>query len=108
MAEDNELHAAAKRGDLVQVQQSLDSYDINAKGEDDETALVKAAREGHVEVVQLLLSFNADVNIPNVSTRKLKPLCTCRILSIYLTSVHFGHSFCSISCYIKLLCSLLQ
>ena len=68
MPDNNELHFAAKVGDLVQVQSLVNNFDINAKGEEDGTALLISAREGHEDVVQLLLGFNPDVNIPDVST----------------------------------------
>ena len=62
----NALHTAAKDGNVVVVQSRVGKFDINAKGEYDGTALYLAAREGHTEVVKLLLTHNADVNIPNV------------------------------------------
>ena len=45
------------------MQSIIRDYDINAKGEDDETALVKAVKKGHTEVVKTLLSYNPDVNV---------------------------------------------
>ena len=71
MPDDNALHIAAKEGDLVEVQSQVSNFDINAKGEDDGTALYWSARNGHAEVVKLLLTLNVDVNIPNVSTLKM-------------------------------------
>ena len=64
----NALHTAAERGSLKHVQSQVSNFDINAKGDKNETALLKAARKGHTEVVKLLLTFNPDVNITNVST----------------------------------------
>lgn len=61
----NALHAAAKCGNLVEVQSLVGNFDINAKGEDDGTALYWVAREGHTDVFKLLLTYNPDVNIPN-------------------------------------------
>ena len=72
MPDDNALHIAAKGGDLVEVQSQVGNFDINAKGEDDGTALYWSARRGHAEIVKLLLTLNADVNIPDVSTFKMK------------------------------------
>ena len=69
---DNELHCAALTGNLAQVQSLIHNFDINAKGAYGRTALWRAASEGHTEVVYLLLTLNADVNIPNVSTRTLR------------------------------------
>ena len=68
MPNNNALHEAAKAGNLAKVQAQGKNFDINAKGENDETALFKAAESGHTEVVKLLLSLDADVNIPDVST----------------------------------------
>ena len=64
----NALHIAAKGGDLVQVQSQIGNFDINAKGKYEETALIKAAESGHADIVKLLLTLGADVNIPDVST----------------------------------------
>ena len=62
----NVLHNAAETGNVVEVQLHVGNFDINAKGEDDDTALVKAAGKGHTEIVKLLLNYNdIDVNIPN-------------------------------------------
>ena len=69
MPNNNALHIAAKNGNLTQVQIHVRNFDINAKGEKDETALVMAAANGHTDVVTLLLTFNPDVNIPDVSTQ---------------------------------------
>ena len=71
MSDNNALHIAAQGGDLVQVQSQVGNFDINAKGENEETALLKAAKNGYAEVVKLLLTFNPDVNIPNVSAFKM-------------------------------------
>ena len=71
MPDNNELHIAAKKGDLVLVQSQLSNFDINAKGEEDGTALYWSARNGHAEIVKLLLTFNADVNIPDVRAFKI-------------------------------------
>ena len=70
---DNDLHTAAKAGDLVLVQTHVQhgKFDINALGQYGETALYKAARNGHAEVVQLLLGINPEVNIPDVSTNPI-------------------------------------
>ena len=63
MPDNNALHIAAEAGDLVKVQSQIRNFDINAKGEENETALIKAAFKGHTEVVKLLLTSNANVNI---------------------------------------------
>ena len=71
MPNNNALHIAAQDGDLEQVQSQVSNFDINAKGEDGGTALYWSARNGHAEIVKLLLTFNPDVNIPDVSTIQL-------------------------------------
>ena len=68
MPDNNALHDAAKAGNLAEVQAQLSNFDINARGEKGRTALWWAAYEGQTEVVNLLLTVNADVNIPTVST----------------------------------------
>ena len=94
MLDNNALHTAAKAGDLAQVQSQVSNFDINAKGQYDETALVKAAENGYSEVVQLLLTLNADVNIPNVSTRKMISFHLIYVFPSYLCytllSTHHG------------------
>jgi VCBS repeat-containing protein len=64
---DNALHTAAKAGNVAEVQSQVGKFDINAKGQWSETALFKAAEKGHTEVVKLLATHNADVNLPDVS-----------------------------------------
>ena len=84
MSDNNALHTAAKEGNLVEVQSQVSNFDINAKGEEAATALYWAAREGYLDVVKLLLTLNADVNIPNVSTLKN---------DIYPSDMYFPHIF---------------
>ena len=67
MPDDNALHKAARSGNLAEVQSQVDNFDINAKGYSGETALFEAAQYGKTEVVKLLLTYNPDVNIRNVS-----------------------------------------
>ena len=66
----NALHTAAKAGEVEEVQSQIGKFDINAKGEDDGTALYWAAEEGKTAVVKLLLTLNPapDVNLADVST----------------------------------------
>ena len=71
MPDNNALHIAAKEGDVVQVQAQVSNFDINARGEYYGTALYWSARNGHAEAVKLLLTFNPDVKIPDVSTLKM-------------------------------------
>ena len=68
--ENNAFHIASKAGNLANVQSLVSNFDINTKGAEDGTALYWAARE--VEVVKLLLSLNADVNIPDVSPLEMR------------------------------------
>ena len=63
----NVLHAAAEAGNLVEVQSHVDNFDINVKDEKKKTALYLAAQNGHKDVVNLLLTLNAKVNIADVS-----------------------------------------
>ena len=72
MPDNNALHDAAAGGDLVQVQSQVGNFDINVKGEYEETALHKAAEKGYVDIVKLLLTFNPNVNATNVSTIKIE------------------------------------
>ena len=83
MPDNNALHIAAKEGDLVQVQSHVGNFDINAKGDKEETALLKAAEKGHADIVKLFLTLNADVNIPNVNTFKMKYV---NLICIFLLS----------------------
>ena len=66
----NALHNAAKDGNIAEVRSQVGNFDINAKGEDDRTALYWASKEGKTEVVKLLLTLNPapDVNLANVRT----------------------------------------
>ena len=68
MPDNNALHDAAREGNLADVQAQVNNFDINAKGEENKTALVWAAMKGETEVVKMLLTYKADVNIPDVCT----------------------------------------
>jgi len=61
-AEEKLLFEAAYRGELEIVETALILADVNAKAEYGDTALNKAASEGHLEVVKLLIERGADVN----------------------------------------------
>ena len=67
MPDNNALHDAAKAGNVAELQAQVCNFDINAKGEWDKTALLLAASEGKAEAVKLLLTYNPDVNITDVS-----------------------------------------
>ena len=61
---EQELWAAAKKGDAVRVKSLLDAgIDANAKTNYGATAITFAADRGHVEVVRTLLENGADVNV---------------------------------------------
>ena len=63
----NELIQAATSGDFNKVSKILDSKaiksDVNAKDKNGDTALILAANNGKVEVVEKLLGKGADVNL---------------------------------------------
>ena len=84
----NALHNAAKDGNIAEVRSQVGNFDINAKGEDDRTALYWASKEGKTEVVKLLLTLNPapDVNLPDVSTPTM--------MSVHLTCIsHFMYLY---------------
>tara|TARA_A100001037_G_C14993309_1_gene563607 strand:+ start:50 stop:1003 length:954 start_codon:yes stop_codon:yes gene_type:complete len=58
------IHEAAAKGDIEAVKQHFNNgSDVNAKGSDDGwTPLQIAAAEGQNEIVELLISYDADVN----------------------------------------------
>ena len=59
-----ELWAAARAGDTARVTAALDKgADVNVKTRYGATALIFAADRGHIEVVKLLISRGADVNV---------------------------------------------
>ena len=91
MPVNNALHDAAKGGNLVQVQSQVGNFDINARGEEDGSALYWSARNGHADIVKLLLTLGADVNIQDVSTFKLKLIHLICISTI--PSSHFYSLF---------------
>jgi hypothetical protein len=61
----NELMRGAADGDVGRVCELLDyaAVDINARSEAGATALVYAARNGHVEIVDLLLAHGARLDV---------------------------------------------
>lgn len=61
------LFRAAKRGDLVRAQRLLARYPrlVSARDDGGYTALLWAARKGHVSLVRLLLAKGAKVNVRN-------------------------------------------
>ena len=105
MPDNNALHDAAKGGDLVQVQSQVDNFDINAKGKDDETALSKAAGKGHTDIVKLFLTYDADVNMKDVSTFKMKSVHLINISIFHYPSYTSGFLHLSKSIVITLILS---
>jgi ankyrin repeat protein len=55
---------AVEQGDTELVKEQLDSgsFDVNESDEHGRTALIKAAKHGHVDIVRVLVSRGADVN----------------------------------------------
>ena len=88
METDNELHTAAGKGNLAEVQAQVGNFDINQKGRYGETALFKAADKGRTEVVDLLLTLNADVNIPSVSTQTMISVHLICIFPSHISTQH--------------------
>ena len=82
----NALHTAAQSGNLVEVQSQVSNFDINAKGQYDGTALYWAAKQGYPDVVKLLLTLNADANIPDVSAPTM--ISNQPLISLLCPSLH--------------------
>jgi len=63
----NSIWISAKKGDIESIKQHIAfGTDLNSKGSSrDETALIIAACQGHYEVVKLLVSEGANLNIQN-------------------------------------------
>ncbi len=62
-----DLRAAAKKGDLPKVKSLLaKGAEVNAKDKDALTALMFASMNGHREIVELLLDKGADVNAKDI------------------------------------------
>jgi ankyrin repeat protein len=64
---EKDIIKAAKNGDVQKISEILSQHPelIHARDSDDSTPLHCAAWKGHVEVVQLLLTAGADVNLHN-------------------------------------------
>jgi ankyrin repeat protein len=59
----NDLVWAASTGNLPRVKEMVAKVDVNARAFDDgETALIGAARNGHLDVIEFLLAHGADIN----------------------------------------------
>ncbi|KAK7059179.1 hypothetical protein VNI00_001806 [Paramarasmius palmivorus] len=57
--------AEGRREDVLQIIAETPSIDINGKDDNGATALVEAVKNGHVEVVRVLLDKGADPNLPS-------------------------------------------
>ncbi|XP_046555199.1 ankyrin repeat-containing protein C6C3.08-like [Haliotis rubra] len=57
---DNVLHAACQGGNLAIVKEVVDSFDINCRGKDGHTPLMRAVCGGHIAVYKYLVSRRAD------------------------------------------------
>ena len=70
----NEIHDAAKAGDLAKVQALIaaDPASVNSRDENERTPLHSAVGAGHLEVAEFLLQHGADVNAVDYS--KSSPL----------------------------------
>ena len=59
---------AAEKGDLAVIQQGInDKIDVNCRDSEGRTAVYWAARKGHVQLVEYLISLHSDLSIANVS-----------------------------------------
>ena len=59
---------AASQGDLALIQQGInDKIDVNCRDSKGRTAVYCAAQEGHLQLVEYLITQHADLNIANVS-----------------------------------------
>ena len=90
MPSDNALHDAAKAGNVADVRSQVGKFDINAKGDEDGTALYWASREGKTEVVKLLLTLNPapDLNLPDVSIPTMMSvhlICISHFIYLHVT-----------------------
>ena len=58
-----QLTRTLESGNETEVNNFLENIsDINAKSDDGQTLLIKAARNGRKDIMELLLKYNADVN----------------------------------------------
>ena len=68
MFNESEWFHAAENGDLALIQQGInDNIDVNRKDSDGRTAAYLAARDGHLQIVEYLVTQHADLGIARVS-----------------------------------------
>ena len=79
--EESQWLQAAMKGDLAVIQQGInDKIDINCRESGGRTAVLCAAEQGHVLLLEYLLSQQADLSIPNVSANDVMLPINFRIL----------------------------
>ena len=68
MVDELQWFQAAEIGDLDLIQRGINGkIDVNCKDSDDRTALYLAARDGHLQLVEYLITQHADLSIARVS-----------------------------------------
>ena len=79
-SDNSDIFYASRTGDLHTVKQILSAssphgtssdasmFDVNAKDNDENTALLYASGEGHNDIVRLLITAGADVNVTDIHT----------------------------------------
>ena len=67
--DESQWFRAAKEGDLVLIQQGINDnkIDVNSRDSGGSTALYWAALQGHLQLVEYLITQHADLSITNVS-----------------------------------------
>ena len=79
--EESQWLQAAMKGDLAVIQQGInDKIDINCRESGGRTAVLCAAEQGHIPLLEYLLSQQADLSIPNVSANDVMLPISFRIL----------------------------
>ncbi|XP_046555562.1 serine/threonine-protein phosphatase 6 regulatory ankyrin repeat subunit A-like [Haliotis rubra] len=74
--DDNVLHAACQGGNLAIVKEVVDSFDINCRGKNGQTPLMRAVCGGHIAVYKYLVSRDADLTLVDKDGRTLLHLAS--------------------------------